>query len=121
MEDAELSFRLATPQDFEEVKALSKGIYHGFDYLPQVYQHWIKQSNVAIMVTIIGGKIIGLEAQIIVDDGMTAVTRAKRIHPDYRGRRYGTRFDEAVRKHVRMIFPTVRRQRLVTAVQLDTE
>ena len=118
MEDA-LSFRLATPQDFEEVKALSKGIYNGFDYLPEVYHHWLKQSNIAVMVAVIEGKIIGLEAQIIVDDGKTTVTRAKRIHPDYRGRRYGTRLDEAVRNHVRMIFPSIRRERLAKAVERD--
>ena len=116
MEDA-LSFRLATLQDFEEVKALSKGIYHGFDYLPDVYHHWLNQSNVTVLVALIEGKIIGLEAQIIVDDGKTTVTRAKRIHPDYRGRRYGTRLDEAVKDHVRMIFPNIRRQRLATAVE----
>ena len=63
-----LSFRLATLQDFDEVQAISKGIYEGHDYLPFKYHHWLKQENVIVMVAIKDGKIIGLEAMVIVDN-----------------------------------------------------
>jgi len=118
MEDS-LSFRLATPQDFEEVQKLSKGIYGGHDYLPKTYQEWLKQDNITIMVAIIAGKIIGLEAQVIVDDGKTAVNRARRIHPDYRGRSYGTRLSEALKTYAEQTFPGICRARLVTTHERD--
>ena len=114
-----LSFRLATPQDFDEVKNLSTGIYEGHDYLPGKYHHWLKQHNITIMLAVIADKIIGLEAQVVVDDGKTAVSRARRIHPDYRGRSYGTQLFEATRNHVRKIFPNVCRERLTTTHQRD--
>ena len=114
-----LSFRLATPQDFDEVKTLSRGIYEGHDYLPGKYHHWLKQHNITIMLAVIADKIIGLEAQVVVDDGKTAVSRARRIHPDYRGRSYGTQLFEATRNHVRKIFPNVCRERLTTTHQRD--
>ena len=75
-----MSFRLATLQDFDEVQEISKGIYEGHDYLPLKYHHWLKQENVIVMVAIKDGKIIGLEAKVIVDNGKTAVSRARRIH-----------------------------------------
>ena len=118
MEDS-LSFRLATPQDFEEVQKLSKGIYGGHDYLPKAYQEWLKQDNITIMVAIIASKIIGLEAQVIVDDGKTAVNRARRIHPDYRGRSYGTRLSEALKTYIQQTFPGICRARLVTTHERD--
>ena len=118
MED-QLSFRLATPQDFDEVQKMSKGIYEGHDYLPLKYHHWLKQDNIVVMVAVIDGKIIGLEAQFVVDDGMTAVSRARRIHPDYRGRSFGTRLAEALRNHVRPRFPNICRERLTTTFQRD--
>ena len=48
MEDS-LSFRLATLEDFDEVKNLSRDIYEGHDYLPGKYHHWLKQDNITIM------------------------------------------------------------------------
>ena len=71
------------------------------------------------MLAVIADKIIGLEAPVVVDDGKTAVSRARRIHPDYRGRSYGTRLSEAARNHVRKIFPNLCRERLTTTHQRD--
>ena len=118
MED-KLTFRLATLQDFDEVQKMSKGIYEGHDYLPLKYHHWLKQDNIIVMIGVIDGKIIGLEAQVVVDDGMTAVSRARRIHPDYRGHSYGTRLSEALRNHVRPMFPNICRERFITILQRD--
>ena len=118
MEDS-LSFRLATPKDFEEVQKLSKAIHKGHDNLPIIYHERLKQDNITIMVAIIAGKIIGLEALVIVDDGKTAVIRARRIHPDYRGRSYGTRLSEALKTYVEQTFPGIWRARLVTTHQRD--
>lgn len=115
-----LSFRLATLQDFDEVQEISKGIYEGHDYLPLKYHHWLKQENVIVMVAIKDGKIIGLEAKVIVDNGKTAVSRARRIHPDFRGRSYGKHLSEALGNHVRQIFPNISRQRLTSSFQRDT-
>ena len=50
MINLELNFRLALSSDFDEILKLSEGIYDGDDYLPLIYNTWMKMKNVAVIL-----------------------------------------------------------------------
>ncbi|XP_078343916.1 histidine N-acetyltransferase-like [Oculina patagonica] len=110
----ELKFRLARPSDFDQVVNLSKGIYNGHDYLPLEFHKWLKTDNFAVMVAVVGDKLVGLRAGYIVDDGKTCIRRAGRVLPEFRGRGVSKKLSLALDEYVRQNFPTVRRVRFVT-------
>jgi len=69
----EVRFRLAWLSDLNEVVNLSRGIYKGHDYLPLEFHRWMKMENCAVMVAVVGEKLVGLTAGFIVDDGKTCI------------------------------------------------
>ena len=76
-----ITFRLAEPDDFDEIVKLSKGIYEGHDYLPLKFHNWLQTNNMAVILAHSSdNKLIGLVAYSIVDDHQTFVRRAERIH-----------------------------------------
>ena len=115
-----LQFRLAESSDIDEVVRLSDGVYNGYDYLPVVFHQWLKKENVAIMMSLSGRKIVGLEACCIVDDGKTFIRRAGRILSEYRGHGLLRENHRALDGHVREHFPKVCRERVSSFADLTS-
>ena len=110
----EVSFRLARLSDFDEVVNLSRGIYKGHDYLPLEFHRWMKTEDFAVMVAVVGEKLVGLRAGFIVDEGKTCIRRAGRVLPEYRGRGVSKKLSQVLDEYVRHNFPSVIRVRFVT-------
>ena len=110
----EVRFRLARLSDFDEVVNLSRGIYKGHDYLPLEFHRWMKTEDFAVMVAVVGEKLVGLRAGFIVDDGKTCIRRAGRVLPEYRGRGVSKKLSQVLDEYVRHNFPSVIRVRFVT-------
>ena len=110
----EVKFRLARLSDFDEVVNLSRGIYKGHDYLPLEFHRWMKTEDFAVMVAVVGEKLVGLRAGFIVDDGKTCIRRAGRVLPEYRGRGVSKKLSQVLDEYVRHNFPSVIRVRFVT-------
>lgn len=110
----EVRFRLARLNDFDEVVNLSRGIYKGHDYLPLEFHRWMKMGDFAVMVAVVGEKLVGLRAGFIVDDGKTCIRRAGRVLPEYRGRGVSKKLSQVLDEYVRHNFPSVIRVRFVT-------
>ena len=116
-----LTFRIAEPQHFQQVVTLSEGIYEGHDCLPITFHQWLKQPNRIVMLAFLGDKLIGLQSQLVLDDGKTSVDQARRIHADYRGRGYATQLTEAATNCIRQRFPGIRRRRFTTEYQHSSD
>lgn len=109
-----LTFRLARPDDFNEIVKLSEGIYEGHDYLPLKFHEWIQRENLYVILAYSGERLIGLQAYFVVDDGKTFIRRAIRILPEFRGRGLMRTLIEYVRKHARAHYPKIQRERFTT-------
>ncbi|KAL9958119.1 hypothetical protein ACROYT_G035090 [Oculina patagonica] len=118
--DLELTFRLARPNDFDEVLKLSEGIYDGHDYLPFRYHTWIKMENVAVMLAYNGEKLVGLLLRTVVDDGKTVIGRAGRTLRELRGQGINKRLFQAVDAFIRNRYPNASRQRFITLKSYDS-
>ena len=110
----ELTFRLAKPSDFDEVLKLSEGIYDGHDYLPFTFHTWMKMENVAVMLAYSGEKLVGLLVCFIVDEGKTAIRRAARILPEFRGQGVYRQLLQAINDFIRRQYPSVCQERFKT-------
>ncbi|KAL9958120.1 hypothetical protein ACROYT_G035091 [Oculina patagonica] len=111
MMNLELTFRLARPNDFDEILKLSEGIYDGHDYLPFRYHTWMKMKNVAVMLAYYGEKLVGLAVCTVVDDGRTWLGRAGRTLKEFRGQGVIKGMRQAIKNQViRRHFPNVYRK-----------
>ncbi|KAG8147971.1 hypothetical protein E2320_022797 [Naja naja] len=84
--DSQLEFAIATERDFEEILAISKGIYGGLDYLPSRYHAWIHEPNRTVVLAKKNGIVIGLQSVYIIDAGETALVEGLRVAPWERGK-----------------------------------
>nr|XP_006127329.1 probable N-acetyltransferase 16 [Pelodiscus sinensis]XP_025042554.1 probable N-acetyltransferase 16 [Pelodiscus sinensis] len=84
--DGQLQFVVATEKDFEEVVAMSKGIYGGLDYLPSRYHAWLHEPNRTVVLAKKNGEVIGLLSICVVDAGETVLAEGLRVAPWERGK-----------------------------------
>ena len=115
----ELTCRLATSNDFDNVVKLSRGIFNGYDCIPVVFHEWLKKENIAIMLLFAGRSLIGLCASCIVDEGKTFVRRFDRVIPSLRGQGLQRKIADALDEHVRTNFPNVSRERGTSFLDLS--
>ncbi|XP_078344594.1 histidine N-acetyltransferase-like [Oculina patagonica] len=114
VKNLELTFRLATPGDFDEILKLSEGIYDGDDYLPFRYHKWMKMDKMDVILAHCGEKLVGLIACSIVDDGRTALRRAARTLAEFRGRGVYKQLSQAMYEFIRKQYPSVCRERFTS-------
>lgn len=62
--DSQLEFAIATERDFEEILAISKGIYGGLDYLPSRYHAWIHEPNRTVVLVKKNGVVVRARAKL---------------------------------------------------------
>ena len=59
VDENKLSTRRATASDYHAVMGISRGVYDGWDYLPEKYHHIIQDPNCIAMVLLLDGKVVG--------------------------------------------------------------
>jgi len=82
----EIVVRKAKPEDKEAVLSFCQKTWEWGDYIPKVWDRWIKDPAGKIFVGIIDGKPVGITNVIIVKE-WEAWLRGARTHPDYRRKR----------------------------------
>ena len=121
MANLQLTFRLARPNDFDEVMELSEGIYDGHDYLPFRYYTWMEMDELAVMLAYYGEKLVGLIARSIVDEGRTAIRRAGRTLKEFRRQGVFNQLSQAMDDFIRRQYPSVRRVRFTSLKSLSAK
>ncbi|XP_030043802.1 LOW QUALITY PROTEIN: putative N-acetyltransferase 16 [Microcaecilia unicolor] len=110
--DAELEFMVASEKEFEEIMAMSEGIYGGMDYLPSRYHSWIKEPDRTVVLVKKDGEVIGLQSVCIVDGGETALMEGLRVAPWERGKGVARVLQQFCAELVRQRHPGVKVARL---------
>lgn len=77
--------REAKPEDKEAVLSFCRKTWDWGDYIPEVWDKWIKDPAGKIFVGVVDGKPVGITNVTIVKEG-EAWLRGARTHPDYRRR-----------------------------------
>ncbi|KAL7876018.1 hypothetical protein AOLI_G00109810 [Acnodon oligacanthus] len=107
-----LTFWLARPQDYDEVMAISKGIYGGGDYLPHCYHTWMTEPNRVTIIARRDGKLVALVSGLVVDGGTTEVVEGLRVCPNEQGRGLAGVIQRVTDRYIKQIYPTVNIKRL---------
>lgn len=70
--EPQLEFTVATEKEFDEILAMSKGIYGGLDYLPSRYHSWIREPNRTVVLAKKNGAVVrnrGSRAPMLPGEG----------------------------------------------------
>jgi len=85
----EIVVREARPEDKEAVLSFCQKTWEWGDYIPKVWDRWMKDPAGKIFVGVIDGKPVGIANVTIIKEG-EAWLRGARTHPDYRRRGVNT-------------------------------
>ncbi|KAK6466451.1 putative N-acetyltransferase 16 [Huso huso] len=110
--DSEIEFCLAREEDYDDVMAISHGIYSGMDYLPARYHLWMKEPHRLVFLGKRRGRVIALESTILVDGGETVIVEGLRVAPEERGRGVAGLIQSHVAQFIKTYYPRVRTRRL---------
>jgi len=76
--------REARPSDKEPLMGFIKDIWEGHDYVPYVWDDWMKDKDSKVLVVLADGKQVGMNHVRFLEDG-SAWFEGARVHPDFRG------------------------------------
>ncbi|XP_076829503.1 histidine N-acetyltransferase-like [Brachyhypopomus gauderio] len=109
--DAGLTFWLARPQDYDEVMAISEGIYEGNDYLPHRYHTWMTEPDRVVIIARRDGKLVALNSALVVDGGQTVVMEGLRVCLGERGRGVAGVIQRVTDNYIKQVYPSVKTKR----------
>ncbi|XP_072573183.1 probable N-acetyltransferase 16 [Paramormyrops kingsleyae] len=110
-ESGGLTFWLASPGDYDDVVAISDGIYEGNDYLPHRYHSWMTEPHRVVILAKRDGKLVGLESGLIVDGGSTVVLEGLRVCPSERGQGLAGVITSFTDQYIHQLYPNVKMKR----------
>ncbi|XP_010342985.1 putative N-acetyltransferase 16 isoform X1 [Saimiri boliviensis] len=113
-----LDFVVATEREFEEVMAISGGIYSGLDYLPSRYYSWLRDPDRTVVLAKRNGGVIALESVNVIDAGETALVEGLRVAPWERGKGVAGLLQRFCSQLVKQQHPGVKVARLTRDDQL---
>ena len=85
--------RKARPSDKEQLMSFIRGVWGGHDYIPQVWDEWVRERASPVYVVEVDGVPVGMNRLKLLDDG-SAWLEGVRVHPAYRGRGLATMLGE---------------------------
>ncbi len=81
--------------DRQEVTELSKLIWGGHDYIPELFDEWVKEGG--FYCGRVDGRIVALDNYSWQKNGIIWL-EGLRVHPDHRGHRFGRQMAEGLQK-----------------------
>jgi GNAT superfamily N-acetyltransferase len=84
-QDFPLLCRPALPKDTPDVLELTRTIWEGHDYIPYVWEDWLKDAEGTLTVVEYGGRVVGLGKITLLSPGQWW-KEGLRVHPDFQGR-----------------------------------
>jgi len=81
--------RLARPADKRQLMSFIKDVWGGHDYIPRIWDQWLKDETGKMFVVEADGVPVGMSRVKFLEDG-SAWLEGARVHPDFRGRGLAT-------------------------------
>jgi GNAT superfamily N-acetyltransferase len=85
--------RPARTSDKAPLMSFIKDVWGGHDYIPKVWDHWIRDTKNRMFVVVADGVPVGMNRIRFLEDG-SAWFEGARVHPRYRGRGLGSMLGE---------------------------
>jgi ribosomal protein S18 acetylase RimI-like enzyme len=85
---AEAVIRMVRASDREDVLEISSKVWGGHDYLPSVFDEWLRNQKCHTYGVEVDGRIVAVANLRLVDGKKTGWMEGLRVHPDYRKRGY---------------------------------
>ncbi|HXW36327.1 MAG TPA: GNAT family N-acetyltransferase [Nitrososphaerales archaeon] len=95
-----IEIRRAKASDKEPLMSFIKDVWGGTDYIPEVWDDWLRSKDGVMNVMTVDGVPMGMNRMRFMEDG-SAWLEGVRIHPDYRGRGLASRLGRASMKEAR--------------------
>ncbi|XP_028407506.1 histidine N-acetyltransferase-like [Dendronephthya gigantea] len=111
---ANIVIRLASEADLPAVKEVSEDVYGGHDYFLGEFLNFLNDPNRRVFIAEMDGKVVGLRAMHIIDEGETVIGHSLRVHYKKRCQGIGTRLVQESRNYVKAKFPQVKFERYAT-------
>ncbi len=86
-----LRFEKVKPEDREQIEEICAGIWNGHDYIPLVFDEWVKEEG--FYCGKIGDRIVALDKYTWHKNGVLWL-EGLRVHPDFQGMGIGTEMVE---------------------------
>ncbi len=81
--------RPALPQDTRDILDLTSHIWEGHDYIPLVWNDWLKDEQGLLAVALFGKRVVGMGKLTKLDEEDWWL-EGLRVHPDYEGRGFAS-------------------------------
>jgi ribosomal protein S18 acetylase RimI-like enzyme len=81
--------------DRDDVLEISRHVWDGHDYVPSIFEQWLKDKNSYFYGVDVDGRIVAFGNLRLIENKRTGWMEGLRVHPDFRGRGYAndlTRF-----------------------------
>jgi GNAT superfamily N-acetyltransferase len=89
----EVRVRAARPEDKAPLMSFIKDVWGGHDYIPHVWEEWLRDRTGRMFVVEADGVPVGMNRVKFLEDG-SAWFEGARVHPDFRGRGLGSMLGE---------------------------
>lgn len=78
--------RKVSTSDHNDILEISKHIWEGHDYLPQIIDEWLSDQNSYTYGIEADNHLVALANLRLIENGQTGWMEGLRVHPDYRGK-----------------------------------
>lgn len=87
-------FRELIHEDYEDILDISKDVWGGSDYLPEVFHQWVDDKGVFLGgIDVLRNKVVAVGKLSILSD-KSGWMEGLRVHIDYRGKKLGRKISE---------------------------
>ena len=93
-----VTLRPARPEDTHDVLELTRTIFNGHDYIPQVWEEWLADPNGCLLSAEYQGQVIGI-GRVREVSPMDWWLEGLRVHPEFQGRGVGAQLHDALVAH----------------------
>ncbi|WP_053001120.1 GNAT family N-acetyltransferase [Kosmotoga pacifica] len=84
-----MNFRKVSPDDYQQILRLTSNIWDGEDYIPDVFESWVRDKNSYFYcLENNGGKLVALGRLVLLDD-TAGWLEGLRVDPAFQGKGYG--------------------------------
>ena len=88
-----IEVRAARPSDKAPLMDFIKDVWEGHDYIPRVWDAWLREKDSKMFVILADGRQVGMNRVRFLEDG-SAWFEGARIHPGFRGKGLATALGE---------------------------
>ncbi|XP_078600902.1 putative N-acetyltransferase 16 [Branchiostoma floridae x Branchiostoma japonicum] len=106
-----LSFRLASHDDYDAVMRMSKDIYGDTDYLPEFFHSFLDNPDTTIFLAVAGTQVVGLLMATITEEGRAFISTSGRVASAWRNKGVIWKLEEHQDTWIRQNRPTARYKR----------